>query len=285
MAAIPTVRRRMLGLELRRLRERLDLTAEDASDRMGWHPTKMSRVEAGRSGVRPHELTRLLDTYDVTDTDVRDGLAELSKNAKVRVWWTPYNDVLTQRYSSYIVFEAEAVSARNFEAALIPGLLQTPDYARAITRALEPSLTVAEVNALVDVRIQRQSAAFNREDPLKLWCIVDESALRRKVGGPPVMLKQLRHLLEATEQPHITFQAMSYEAGAHAGLLGSFVHLGFPVPGDLDLVYLEGPTSSLYLERDDDLTTYSHAFDLLRASALDTEKSRDLILEIVKDMT
>lgn len=285
MAAIPTVRRRMLGLELRKLREKRELTAEEASERMAWHPTKMSRVETGQSGVRPHELTRLLDMYEVDDNDVREGLAELAKNSKVRVWWSPYNDVLTKRYSNYIVFEAEAVSARSFEAGLIPGLLQTPDYARAVTRALEPSLTPAEVNALVDVRIQRQSAAFNREDPLKLWCIVDEAALRRRVGGPAVMRKQLQHLLENAEQPHITFQALAYSAGAHAGLLGSFVHLGFPVPGDLDLVYLEGPTSSLYLERDEDLTTYGHAFDLLRASALDVAKSHKLTLDIAKDMT
>ncbi|MGC0415303.1 helix-turn-helix domain-containing protein [Embleya sp. AB8] len=285
MAAIPTVRRRMLGLELRKLREGRDLTSEDASTRMGWHPTKMSRLEGGRSGVRPTELTRLLDVYGVDDHDVREGLADLAKNSKVRVWWTPYNDVLTQRYSNFIVFEAEAVSARSFQQSLIPGLLQTPDYARAVTRALEPALTAAEVNALVDVRIQRQSAAFNREDPLKLWCILDESALRRKVGGSATMRKQLNRLLEAAEQPHVTFQALTYSAGAHAGLLGSFVHLEFPVKGDLDLVYLEGPTSSLYLERDDDLTTYGHAFDLLRASASDVEQSRDLALEIVKDMT
>lgn len=285
MAAIPTVRRRMLGLELRKLRERCALSSEDASTRMGWHPTKMSRVEGGRSGVRPAELTRLLDAYQVDDVDVREGLSELARNAKVRVWWTPYNDVLTQRYSNYIVFEAEAVSIRNFEQALIPGLLQTPDYARAITRALEPSVTTAEVNALVDVRLARQSATLNREDPLKLWSIVDEAALRRKVGGPAVMGKQLRHLLEVTEQPHLTLQVLPFGAGAHAGLLGSFVHLEFPVRGDLDIVYLEGPTSSLYLERDDDLATYGHAFDLLRASALDAEQSRDLILEIAKDMT
>jgi transcriptional regulator with XRE-family HTH domain len=285
MAAIPTVRRRMLGLEMRKLRDGCGLSSEEVAERMGWHPTKMGRLETGRSGLKAHELSGLLDVYEVEDAVAREALSELSRQGKLRVWWSPYSDVLAQRYSSYIAFEAEAVSARNYQASLIPGLLQTPEYARAITRAIRPDSSVEKVNALVDVRLARQNATLAREEPLKLWAIVDESVVRRVVGGTAAMRKQLRHLLEASEQPHITLQVLPFKAGAHAGLLGSFVLLDFPIRGDLDVVYVEGHTSSLYLERDDDLADYGRAFDLLRASAEDVEPSRDLIAKIAEELT
>lgn len=285
MAAIPTVRRRILGRELRALREEKGLRSDETADSMSWDPAKVTRLEQGRSGLRPQELEALLDIYGVTDPSTRDALAMLAREAKRRVWWAPYNDVLAARYSGFIAFEAEAVSARNFQTSLVPGLLQTPDYARAITRALRPNAPADEVNALVDVRLGRQNAALIREDPLELWTIVDEAAIRRMVGGPAVMAKQLRRCVEASEEPHVTLQVLPLAAGAHAGLLGSFVILGFPIRGDLDVVYVENHTSNLYLEREEDLAHYNDMFDRLRAAALDTEPSRKLINQIARELT
>ncbi|MGE7439427.1 helix-turn-helix domain-containing protein [Kitasatospora sp. NPDC001175] len=284
MPATPTVRRRMLGAELRKIRERLDLTVDEVASRLGWHQSKVSRLETGRSGVRANEVGALLDVYQVTDPATREALAALAREGKRRVWWQPYSDVISQRYASFISFEAEAVSVRNFESSLIPGLLQTSDYARALIRQLRPDAKPEVVNALVDVRLARQNAALQREDPLRLWAIVDEAALRRLIGSQSIMAKQLQHLVAGCREPHITLQVVPFAAGAHPGVHGSFVILEFPVRNDLDVVYTEALTSSLYLERDDDVTAYDQAFDRLRAAALDVGPSRRLIGQIAKDL-
>ncbi|WP_190209369.1 Scr1 family TA system antitoxin-like transcriptional regulator, partial [Kitasatospora indigofera] len=149
MPAAPTVRRRMLGSELRRIREGLNLKADEVASRLGWHPSKVSRLETGRYGVRGTEVGKLLDVYEVADPETREALSTLAREDKRRVWWQPYSDVISQRYASFISFEAEAVSVRNFEASLIPGLLQTADYARALIRQLRPEASPDVVSALV----------------------------------------------------------------------------------------------------------------------------------------
>jgi transcriptional regulator with XRE-family HTH domain len=285
LAAIPTMRRRMLGAELRKIRERCGLKAEDAAAELQWHPSKMSRIETGRSGLRVPEVGALLDLYKVRDEETRAGLEALAREGKRRVWWQPYNDVLTPRYLDYINFEAEASAARSFETTLVPGLLQTPDYARTVIRTLKPERAADEVNALVEVRLARQNAALNREDPLRLWAILDESVLHRPVGGTPTAVGQFKRLLDATELPHVTLQILPFGAGAHAGMLGPFVILEFPVQADLDVVYSEGLASSVYLERDADRTAYGRTFDRLRAAALDVEPSRDLIARRMREQT
>ncbi|GGW00166.1 helix-turn-helix transcriptional regulator [Streptomyces globisporus] len=282
MAARPTVRRRILGMELRKLRDHAGLTTEEVSSNMGWHQSKLSRVENGRSGMRAHEIAKVLDLYGVSSQEEREALGALAREGKQRVWWQPYSDVLTQRYASYIGFEAEAVAMRSFQTLLIPGLLQTPDYARATIQALQPEASAADVRALVEVRLARQNAVLTREEPLKMWAIVDEAVLRRQVGPHEVRERQLLRLAEAAEQPHVVLQVLPFSAGGHIGMLGPFVILEFPVRGDLDVVYAESLTSSLYLERDEDLAAYGRAYDLLRAAALDTGPSRDLIIRIAK---
>ncbi|MFJ8477937.1 helix-turn-helix domain-containing protein [Kitasatospora sp. NPDC094011] len=280
---MPTVRRRMLGAELRKLREGLRLTVDEVAARLGWHQSKVSRLENGRYGMRANDVGILLDVYQVTDPETRDALATLAREGKRRVWWQPYSDVISQRYASFISFEAEAVSIRNFESSLLPGLLQTADYARALIRQLEPEATPDEINALVDVRLARQNATLRREEPLKLWAIVDETALRRLIGSRAIMAKQLQQLAAASREPHVTLQVVPFSAGAHAGVHGSFAVLEFPVRGDLDVVYTEALTSSLYLERDSDVAAYDQAFDRLRAAALDVAPSRRLVAQIAKE--
>jgi transcriptional regulator with XRE-family HTH domain len=278
------MRRRMLGAELRKSREGLGLTVDQAAERLGWHQSKVSRVETGRSGVRANEVGTLLDAYEINDPQTREALATLAREGKRRVWWAPYSDVITHRYASFIAFEAEAASVRSFQTTLVHGLLQTPEYARAVTNALQPGTPQDEIDALVNVRLARQNATLRRADPLKVWAIMDEAVLRREIGGAEVMTKQLRHLREASEEPNITVQVLPYQAGAHAGLHGSFTILEFPVRSDLDVVYADSLTSNLYLERDEDLALYSEAFDRLRAAALDVAPSRELIAHAIKDL-
>ncbi|WP_433547606.1 helix-turn-helix domain-containing protein [Streptomyces sp. CA-294286] len=275
----------MLGAELRKIREELRLTADGVAEAMKWHASKVSRLESGRSGLRAHEVTTLLDLYGVHDEERRSGLETLAREGKRRVWWQPYNDVLTPRYLDYISFEADSSSVRCFETTLIPGLLQTPDYARSVIRALPPESSADEVNALVEVRMARQNAALKREDPLKLWAILDESILHREVGGPAQLRKQLAHLLDMQEEPNITLQVLPFDAGSHAGMLGPFVIMQFPVQADLDVVYSEGLASSVYLERDSDRAVYGRTFDLLRAAARGVDPSRDMIARRVRELT
>ncbi|MEU3354184.1 helix-turn-helix transcriptional regulator [Streptomyces sp. NPDC037389] len=284
MPAIPTIRRRMLGVELRALREGLGHTADEMAQRLGWHQTKVSRIENGRSGVRLNELEAMLDLYGLTDIEVREGLVNLVKEGKGRMWWTPYADVLAERYASYIALETEASSKRTYEMTLIPGLLQTPGYTRAVISALTPGARPEVVDALVNVRLARQSATLRRAVPLNLWAVVDEAGLRRSIGGAQVMLKQLQHLLEASEEPNITVQVLPFASGGHAGLMGSFTILQFAIRNDLDVVYTESDVSNIRLERQSDLATYSQVFDKLHAAALSVASSRKFILHVVKDL-
>ncbi|MEU1675989.1 helix-turn-helix transcriptional regulator [Streptomyces roseifaciens] len=274
----------MLGVELRALREESGRTADEMARRLGWHQTKVSRIETGRSGMRVHELESLLDLYGVTDPEVRSGLVDLARESKARMWWTPYSDVITQRYASYISLETEASAKRAFETTLIPGLLQTPDYTRAVINALAPETKPDAVDALVSVRLARQGATLRRASPLTLRAVVDEAALRRTTGGARVMAKQLHHLLEASEEPNIVLQVMPFSAGGHVGMLGSFVILEFPIRSDLDVVYTESQVSSIQLERRSDLATYNRMFAGLSANALDEAQSRNLISCAVKDL-
>ncbi|MEV4431721.1 helix-turn-helix transcriptional regulator [Streptomyces sp. NPDC049585] len=274
----------MLGAELRKLREALGMTADEVADRLGWHQTKVSRVENGRSGVRAHDLEAVFEVYQVTEPTVRAALSGLAHQGRRRMWWTPYADVIAPRYSSYIALEAEASSMLSFRDALIPGLLQTPEYTRAVTRALQSDASPDTVDALVNVRLARQNAAFRRSEPLRFHAVTDEAALRRVVDGPRTMIGQLQYLLEASEASHVTLQVLPFAAGAHAGLMGSFVILRFPVLSELDVVYTESYTSNTQLERKTDLATYSRMFEEICAAALDPAMSRDLIADVVRDL-
>lgn len=284
MTALPTVRRRMLGSELRSIREELGLTVNEMAERLGWPQSKVSRVETGRSGIRPHEVEATLDAYQVTATERREALATLAREVRQRMWWTPYSDVITQRYAEYIAFEAEACSMRSFAATLIPGLFQTAEYTRAISATLQPESPPHEIDALVNVRLARQNAALRRSDPLHVWAVLDEATLRRQIGGPKAMASQLHHLLTVSDEPHVTIQVLPFGTGAHSGLLGPFVILQFPLRSDLDVVHTESYVSNLHFERDNELATYSKLFQQLCAAALDVAASRDHIGLVIKDL-
>ncbi|MBT2400418.1 helix-turn-helix transcriptional regulator [Streptomyces sp. ISL-100] len=278
----PAVRRRKLGEELRRLRDRAGLTSPEAARLVGWHQSKVSRIETGRSAVKPSDVTRLLDAYGVTDPQLMelvDALTGPPAHEGGRHWWHAYRGLLPPQYRDLISLESQASSARTLETTVVPGLLQTPDYARAVTRAALAHLPATKVDSLVEVRIARQKV-LRAAAPLELSAVLDEAVLRRPVGGRQIMKEQLRKLLAVAELPHVRLQVLPFESGAHIGLTGPFIIFSFPNIVDLNVVVIDHLTSSLYLERKEDLKAYDAAFNTLQAQALSPQESSALIARI-----
>ncbi|QQM44932.1 helix-turn-helix domain-containing protein [Streptomyces liliifuscus] len=274
----PAVRRRKLGAELRALRARAGLKSGEAARLVGWHQSKVSRIETGRSGVKPADVELLLDAYDVRDAELRELLVVLagSDDNGRHHWWHAYRGLLPSTYSDFISLESQASVMRTLENSVVPGLLQTPEYAREVTLAAVDGAPDDKVDALVEVRLARQDV-LRSNPPLRLSAVLDEAALRRTVGGPEVMARQLDHLREAAHLPHVRIQVLPFGVGAHVGVTGPFVIFSFPSTSDLDVVVLDHLTSSLYLERKEDLQAYSEAFDSLQVHALSPEETLDFI--------
>lgn len=277
----PTVRRRQLGAELRRMREAADMKLADAAGRTGLDTSKLSRIEAARIGVKPQDLDRVLDLYGVEDAAKRTALHNLARDGSKRGWWQTYRDAISPAYADLISLEADARNMRSYEASLIPGLLQTASYARTTIDAINMTSTQQRVNALVEVRIQRQ-AVLTRPEPLHFWAIIHEAVLRPHFVSPHVMRDQLQRLLDLSELPHVSIQVLPLDATAHPGMAGSFTVIGFPETSDLDVVLLENLTSALYVEDPTEVSIFGSAFERLRAAALPLDKSADLI-EHLKD--
>ena len=277
----PVVRRRKLGEELRGLRQTSGLTSRDAAGLLGWHQSKVSRIETGSSGVTPSDVTRLLDAYGVDDTHLRSLLEALAGSAGGggTGWWHAYRGLIPPQYRDFISLESQARDARTLETSVVPGLLQTADYARAVTRASLDGLPPDRLDSLVEVRLARQGVLYARP-PLRLSAVLDEAVLRREVGGSRVMREQLHHLAQVAQLPHVRLQLLPFSVGGYIGLTGPFVIFSFPNISDLDVVVLDHLTSSLYLERREDLEAYSAAFRAMQAHALSPERSLDLIAAV-----
>jgi transcriptional regulator with XRE-family HTH domain len=281
----PAVRRRKLGAELRALRARTRLTSGEAAALVGWHQSKVSRIETGASGVKPADVGRLLDAYGVEEPELRELLLMLagSEDGGGRQnWWNAYRGVLPPTYRDFISLESQASGIRTLETSVVPGLLQTPEYARAVTRAAVDGLEDDKLDALVEVRLARQDV-LRADPPLSLRAVLDEAVLHREVGGPEVMARQLQRLLDAARLPQVRLQVLPFAAGAHIGITGPFVIFSFPSRSDLDVVVLDHLTSSLYLERKEDLQAYSEAFNSLRIHALSPEDTLDYIAALAGD--
>lgn len=282
--APPTVRSRRLAFELRRLREAAGLTRDQVSEQTGINPATLYRHETASARSRPQRRTMiaLLNLYGVTDGQQRADLLALSQQTDEQGWLQPYHAELPEHYTAYISFEAEARSVRNYESLFVPGLLQTEGYARAVIRGNLPMASEKEVDQRVRARMERQTL-LTKEDPLQLWAIVDEAALRRQVGGTDVMRAQLNAIAAAASEPHITVQVVPFSAGAHAGMQGSFFLLNFPNPADPELVFIDSMAGDLFLETEADIRRFSLLFDLLRAVALSPDNSASLIATLASE--
>ncbi|WP_217214055.1 helix-turn-helix transcriptional regulator [Streptomyces sp. AC550_RSS872] len=278
----PAVRRRKLGAELRALRTGAGLTSGEAARLVGWHQSKVSRIETGASGVKPADVRLLLDVYGVQDARLRELLLVLAGSdggGGGHHWWHAYRGVLPPTYRDFISLESQASAMRTLETSVVPGLLQTPEYARAVTRAAVGGLdddADERLEALVAVRLARQDV-LRADPPMELSAVLDEAVLRREIGGPEVMARQLGRLVEAARLPQVRLQVLPFAAGEHVGITGPFVIFSFSRTSDLDVVVLDHLTSSLYLERKEDLQAYTEAFNSLRIHALSPEESLDYI--------
>jgi hypothetical protein len=220
----------------------------------------------------------LLGIYGVSGDECEE-LVQISREARQKGWWHPYSAVLT---GAYVGLEAAADSIRAYEQQVVPGLLQTEDYARAMIRAARPDITANEVERRVSVRMGRQ-ALLTQDDPIDLWVVLDEAVVSRPVGGHAVMRAQLQRLADAADLPNVTIQILPFEAGAHAGMDGTFAILDFPEPGDPDVVYAENATGGLFLEKGDELRKYIFIFDHIRAAALRPEESVALVMKLAEE--
>jgi hypothetical protein len=278
------VRRRRLGAKLRALRG--ELTLDEVADRSGGEfvSSKLSRIETARSAAKSKDIDTLLDLYvelgrDVTD-ELRAALLTLTKEGAQRGWWHSYRGVLTPVYEDLISLEAEAETVSSWQLGVVPGLLQTGEYAREIIRATAMSEAVeARVDALVEVRLARQ-AVLTREDPLVLWSIIAEQSLRSTSEVDGLMHDQLGRLLSMGRRPNVNIQVLPSHAPLHVGQLGSFTVLGFGPHADLDVVHTEGLTSALYVEEREQVAAHRDAWQRLTSAALSVEASADLIAEI-----
>ena len=275
----PTVRLRRLAAELRSLRATSGLTRETVVERTGINAATLYRIEHGRVRPQTRTLRTLLDLYGV-DQEQQAELVTLLRDARQRGWLHAYQSELPEHYTTYIGFEGEAHSVLDYESLFVPGLLQTEDYARAVIRGGLPNASRDEVERRVEVRMERQALLHN-ENPLNLWSIVDEAALRRQVGGPEVMQAQFRYLIEVSELPHVTFQVIPFDAGAHPGMPGSFILLQFGDAAIPDVIYVDTMAGELFLEEVADVRRYRLVFEHLRAVAASPEASVSLVTSAI----
>jgi transcriptional regulator with XRE-family HTH domain len=274
----PTLRRRQLGQELRRLREASGSTIDQVAERLACSASKISRIETGQSGISPREVRDIVAAYGV-DGARAEVLVEMAREAKQRGWWQLYGQVLT---GAYVGLEAAAAEIRSYEPLVVPGLLQTEDYTRAMVLAARPELPGELVEQRIRVRMKRQSL-LSQDDPLTLSVILDEAVLRRPVGGPDVMRRQLERLRAAAELPNVTLQVLPFAAGAHGGMDGAFTMLLFDEPANQDLVFAANGAGGLFLEKEDELHTYADIFAQLRDTALRPRQSVDLIATFLEE--
>ncbi|MGH3887962.1 MAG: helix-turn-helix domain-containing protein [Pseudonocardiaceae bacterium] len=265
---MPTVYRLQLGRELRRLREAAGRSREDAAAELECGVSKVSKIETGKATLRPAEVRALLDLYNVTDRDAVLRLAQYARRrSTVRVPdWA----------KTFVGLEADAAEIRTYQTELVPGLLQTEDYARVVTQAADPTRDPREVERLVASRIERQQRLRSPGAPL-IWAILNEAVIRRRVGDTETIGRQLLHLVEMNNDPNITIQVLPFSAGAHPAMGSSFVHLRLGDPPDGEIIYLEDMASSDYLGRPAQIASYLTAFGMLAQKALNPTQSSLLI--------
>ncbi|GIH80420.1 helix-turn-helix domain-containing protein [Planobispora longispora] len=277
----PTVRRLRLGQELRRLRERRALSGEDVATRLKWSASKVSRIENAKTMPRRSDVEALAGLYEVDEVRQQE-LLDLHQDATRRGWWEDYSDSLSPEVITLLGLEAEATSALNWEPQIVPGLLQTEDYAREVIRATQAVMRIppGELRDLVKTRMARQDHLLRSADPLRLWVVLDESVLLRRFGGASVMREQLERLIEWSRLPNIRVQVLSL-SGSNPVNSGSFLHLTFP---DFhDMVYLEALHDSRFVENEKLVYDYEIAFSQLQSEAFGVDASRELIGNVIEE--
>ncbi|RMI32177.1 helix-turn-helix domain-containing protein [Nocardia stercoris] len=276
----PTALRIMVGGQLRKLREERGITREAAGEHIRGSHAKISRLELGRTGFKERDVRDLLTLYGVVDPAEREAFLELVVQANQPGWWHRYNDLLPQWFENYLGLEHVAKSIRTYEGQLVPGLLQTEAYARAVVMQGNESV---EATRRVELRRKRQEV-LTRRNGASLWAVIDEAVLHRPIGGNAVLRAQLEHMIEMSQRANITIQVLPYSAGVHASVGNSFTMLRFSEAELPDIVYLEQLTSSLYLDRQADLELYRQVMDRLSVQAEAPDQSRKMLEKRVAEL-
>jgi transcriptional regulator with XRE-family HTH domain len=267
----PTVARRLVGAELRRLREAAGITREDAGHAIRSSDSKISRLELGRTRFKARDLADLLTLYGLTEDAERQIVIAMAAKANAPGWWQSYGDVVPGWFEHFLGLEQAASVIRSYEVQFIPGLLQTADYAAAVIRISHQDDPQVRLEQRVDLRMRRQQH-LTRPDPPKLWVVIDEAALRRPIGSRAMMRAQLTHLAEMAELPHITIQVMPFSAGGHPAAGGSVTFLRFPEGEVPDVVYLEQLDSAVYLEKPAETERY---WDVLNKLSVHSDRAAE----------
>lgn len=275
----PTVRRRELGVLLRGLRARSGLTVEQVADRLLCSPSKVSRMETGQRGATLRDIRDLCEIYEVSDPGMRDQLTNLAREGKQQGWWQSFG----LPYNNYVGLEQEATSIRIFQSAVVPGLLQTADYTRAIHGIGVPQLASPEIEERIQERLTRQQL-LTRENPPKVEVILDEAVLHRPIGSPAIMRDQLSYIIVAASRPHVSVRIVPYAAGAHPALESNFIMLEFEGQAPT-IIYVEGLVGQIYMESQKDVDRYQMALDLLRGLALSPQDSATFMEKIRETQT
>jgi transcriptional regulator with XRE-family HTH domain len=278
----PAVRRRRLGAELRRYREQAGFTIEQVAEHMRCSASKISRLETGQIGSSPNDIREILTLFRVGEPTLCE-LVEVAKETRQRGWWQRHGSVLT---SEFVAFEQAASVIRSYEAQCVPGLLQTEEYARHLLAGAQGLLVDGEDQTHLEnrlkVRMRRQSL-LTQDDPLQLWCVIDESALLRPVGGRNVMRQQIDYLIAMSERDNVTIQVLPLRVGAHPGMDGSFAILRFPHESDPDTVYVTTATGGAFMEKPEDVARHERVFEMLTSVALTPQDSREFMRSLWKE--
>jgi len=269
----------MLGAQLRRLRESCGISRERAAEALRATHSKISRLELGRSSFKQRDVADLLTLYGVTAEQDRAAMLDLARRASTPGWWHRYGDILPSWFESYVGLESAASIIRSYEMQFVHGLMQTRDYARAVVLIANSDKSGDEIERRVQLRMQRQEMLTQPDAP-RLWAVLDEAALHRAPGAPGVLRGQVEHLLELTTLPNVTLQIIPFRVGPHPAAGGPFTILRFAEPDLPDIVYLEQLNSSLYLDKRNDVSEYTHIMDQLCVQADGVAATRRLLTEI-----
>jgi transcriptional regulator with XRE-family HTH domain len=285
-----TVPRRQLGRYLRELRSRERLTVKAAAGKLEWSEAKIWRIETGQTSLRSLDVEAMCKIY-AAPGELTEALMGLARETKARGWWHAYGDVIPEGFDVYIGLEEAASQLAWYESELVPGLLQTADYARTLIQADNPGVDDEEISRRVHVRMARQPLVRRATAPLHLQVALNEGILRRPVGGPRIMAEQLGRLAEVSELPNVSLRVVPFGAGLHPGLMsGPFVILRFPLNGDgresePATVYMDGFTGALYLDKPREVERYGQAFGGIWEVCLDEAASRALVHHAAEELT
>jgi transcriptional regulator with XRE-family HTH domain len=267
---------------LRRLREAAGVSPDQAAYEIRASRSKISRLETGRVGLKNRDVRDLLILYGVTDERVLSKFLSLVGQSNTPDWWTKYSDILPDWFETYLGLESAAATIRSFEIQFVHGLLQTEDYARAVTRLGRKTAASEEIERRVALRLSRQNL-LTRTTPPRIWSVMDEAVLRRPVGGAAVMRGQFRRLIEVAAYPHVTLQVIPFSRGGHAAESGSFTVLRFEERDLPDVVYVEQLTGAIYLDQRSDVEHYLEVVDVLSGEALTPDDSMRFIEQLANE--